>query len=69
MTPTNPGLSGHSRQHDLLSHVMLVAATPGEIKSRGLGLTVRAGVAACPFGHCLIAETARGICHLAFFDA
>ena len=49
--------------------VILNAATPGEIQSRGRGLTVNAGVAACPFGPCLIGDTARGICHLAFFAA
>ena len=54
-SPWNPG-------------VVLIAATPGEIPSRGIGVTLDAGLAACPFGHCLIAETARGICHLAFFD-
>ncbi len=48
--------------------VTLETATPGEIKSRGTGLTIRAGVAASPFGHCLIGETPRGICHLSFFD-
>ena len=46
----------------------LLAATPDEIKSRGRGLTIIAGVAVSPFGTCLIGETARGICHLAFFD-
>jgi AraC family transcriptional regulator of adaptative response/methylated-DNA-[protein]-cysteine methyltransferase len=69
MTPTNLELSGHSGLHSLFPHVILNAATPGEITSRSLGLTIHAGVAACPFGHCLIGEAARGICHLAFFDA
>ncbi|MCX6865413.1 MAG: methylated-DNA--[protein]-cysteine S-methyltransferase [Verrucomicrobia bacterium] len=69
MTPTDPGLSVHSSLHELPAHVILVVATPGEIRSRGMGLTIRAGAAACPFGCCLIGETARGICHLAFFDA
>ena len=48
--------------------VVLEATTPEEIRSRGTGLTILAGVAASPFGHCLIAETARGIGFLAFFD-
>lgn len=60
------GLSGPGRLHDLC--VTLDAATPGEIKSRGAGLLIRAGVAESPFGHCLLGETARGICHLSFFD-
>jgi AraC family transcriptional regulator of adaptative response/methylated-DNA-[protein]-cysteine methyltransferase len=48
--------------------VVVVAGTPDERQSRGAGLTLHAGVAASPFGHCLIAETARGICQLTFFD-
>jgi AraC family transcriptional regulator of adaptative response/methylated-DNA-[protein]-cysteine methyltransferase len=60
------GLSGPGRLHDLC--VTLEAATPGQIKSRGAGLEIRAGVADSPFGNCLIGEAPRGICHLAFFD-
>lgn len=60
------GLSGPGRLHDLC--VTLEAATPGEIKARGAGMTIRAGVAASPFGNCLIGESPRGICHLSFFD-
>lgn len=60
------GLSGPGRLHDLC--VSLDAASPGEIKSRGAGLRIRAGVAESPFGHCLLGETPRGICHLSFFD-
>jgi AraC family transcriptional regulator of adaptative response/methylated-DNA-[protein]-cysteine methyltransferase len=60
------GLSGPGRLHDLC--VTLEAATPGEIKSRGAGLIISAGVADTPFGNCLLAETQRGICHLSFFD-
>ena len=51
------------------AHALLVAATPEEIHARGAGLTLHAGCAESPVGPCLIAETARGICHLAFFDA
>lgn len=50
------------------SRVILEAATADEIQCRGAGLTMHAGVVASPFGHCLIGETSRGICHLAFFD-
>lgn len=60
------GLSGPGRLHDLC--VTLEAATPGEIKSRGKGLAIRAGVTRSPFGNCLLGETPRGICHLSFFD-
>jgi len=58
------GLSGSGRLHDLT--VALHAATPGEIKTRGAGLTVRYGFPPTPFGEALIAATERGICTLAF---
>jgi AraC family transcriptional regulator of adaptative response/methylated-DNA-[protein]-cysteine methyltransferase len=60
------GLSGPGCLHDRC--VSLDAATPGEIKARGAGLTLHAGVAESPFGFCLISETLRGICHLSFFE-
>jgi AraC family transcriptional regulator of adaptative response/methylated-DNA-[protein]-cysteine methyltransferase len=60
------GLSGPGRLHDLC--VTLEAATPGEIKARGAGMIIIAGMAASPFGNCLLGETSRGICHLSFFD-
>jgi AraC family transcriptional regulator of adaptative response/methylated-DNA-[protein]-cysteine methyltransferase len=46
----------------------LVAATADEIKARGAGMTLRAGIVESPFGHCLIADSPRGICCLSFFD-
>jgi AraC family transcriptional regulator of adaptative response/methylated-DNA-[protein]-cysteine methyltransferase len=62
----NSGLSGPGRLHDLC--VTLEAATPGEIKARGEGMTIRAGVAESPFGNCLIGKSPRGICHLSFYN-
>lgn len=44
------------------THMTLSATTPAEIK------TLQAGIAANPFGNCLIGETPHGICHLSFFD-
>lgn len=61
------GLSGPSRLHDLC--VSLEAATPGEIKAQGEGLTITAGIADTPFGACVVGSTPRGIGHLAFVDA
>ena len=58
------GLSGPGRLHDLC--VKLEAASPGEIRSGGKGMQIHYGFAPSPFGDCLIAETGRGICHLAF---
>ena len=61
------GLSGPGRLHDLF--ITLEAATPGEFKARGLGLTMRFGTAPTPFGPARIAATERGIAFLAFADA
>lgn len=58
------GLSGPGRLHDLC--VSLEAASPGEVKARGLGWTIVVGFAETPFGTCLIGESPRGICHLSF---
>jgi AraC family transcriptional regulator of adaptative response/methylated-DNA-[protein]-cysteine methyltransferase len=58
------GLSGGGRLHDLL--VNFHAVTPGELKRDGAGLTIQYGFHPSPFGECLIAVTARGVCHLGF---
>jgi AraC family transcriptional regulator of adaptative response/methylated-DNA-[protein]-cysteine methyltransferase len=58
------GLSGPGRLHDLT--VNIYAMTPGEIKARGAGLTIRYGFHDGPFGDCLIAVTERGVCSLSF---
>ncbi len=60
------GLSGPGRLHDLM--VKCDAITPGEYKKQGLGLNIEYGIHPSPFGFCLIAQTARGICKLSFFD-
>lgn len=46
------GLSGPGRLHDLF--VQCQAATPGEVKSGGAGLTIRYGIQPTPFGLSLI---------------
>ena len=58
------GLSGGGRLHDLF--INLHAVTPGELKRAGAGLTIQYGFHPSPFGECLIAMTARGVCHLGF---
>jgi AraC family transcriptional regulator of adaptative response/methylated-DNA-[protein]-cysteine methyltransferase len=60
------GLSGPGRLHDLF--VSCEAVTPGEFKSRGLGLTIRYGFHPTPFGEALLAATARGICAISFVE-
>lgn len=58
------GLSGPSRLHDLVLHAE--AVTPGQLKSRGAGLTITFGWRATQFGDALLAITPIGLCHLAF---
>jgi AraC family transcriptional regulator, regulatory protein of adaptative response / methylated-DNA-[protein]-cysteine methyltransferase len=61
------GLSGPGRLHDLM--VTLEAASPGELRAGGAGLTVRYGSSDSPFGRLLVAESQRGICQLVFADS
>lgn len=58
------GLSGPGRLHDLM--VSVEAVTPGEFKRQGKGLEIVYGFHLTPFGECLLAATARGICGLTF---
>jgi AraC family transcriptional regulator of adaptative response/methylated-DNA-[protein]-cysteine methyltransferase len=60
------GLSGPGRLHDLF--VACEAMTPGEYKALGDGLEIAYGYAPSPFGECLIGQTTRGVCGLAFVD-
>jgi AraC family transcriptional regulator of adaptative response/methylated-DNA-[protein]-cysteine methyltransferase len=59
-------LAAPDRPHDL--KVILAVARADEIQAGGAGMALHAGIAVSPFGHCLIGESARGICHLSFFD-
>lgn len=58
------GLSSPGRLHDLF--VSIEAVTPGEFKTEGAGLKISYGLHPTPFGECLLAVTARGICGLGF---
>jgi len=60
------GLSGPGRLHDLL--VICEAVSPGEHRGLGEGVVIAYGFHSTPYGECLIASTARGICHLSFID-
>jgi len=60
------GLSGAGRLHDLA--VTLEAVTPGELKARGEGVTIRYGFSATPFGRALLGGTPRGVCWLSFVE-
>lgn len=58
------GLTSPSRLHDLF--VTCEAVTPGEFKTKGEGLTISFGFHPSPFGECMLATTARGICGFYF---
>lgn len=58
------GLSGPGRLHDLF--VNLAQVTPGEYKSRGLGLVFRYGFHPTLFGECMAVENERGLAGLSF---
>ena len=60
------GLSSGSRLYD--HFVQLEAATPGEYKTGGAGLSIDYGVHNSPFGDIFVAATARGICKLSFLE-
>lgn len=60
------GLSGPGRLHELM--VTFEALSPGEIRQRGAGVTIRYGFASTPFGECLLALTDRGVVSLTFQD-
>jgi AraC family transcriptional regulator of adaptative response/methylated-DNA-[protein]-cysteine methyltransferase len=49
--------------------VTIEAASPGEFKSGGQGMTIEWGLAESPFGWCSLGWNARGIGHLAFQDS
>jgi AraC family transcriptional regulator of adaptative response/methylated-DNA-[protein]-cysteine methyltransferase len=58
------GLSSPGRLHDLF--VSAEAVTPGEFKTRGVGIEISYGFHACRFGTCLLGITSRGVCWLSF---
>lgn len=60
------GLSSGSRLYDHFVH--LEAVTPGEYKTKGVGLTIEYAVHDTPFGKAFIAITARGVCGFAFLE-
>ncbi len=60
------GLSSGSRLYDHFVH--LEAATPGEFKTAGEGMTIEFGVHESPFGPIFIAVTPKGICSLEFVE-
>lgn len=60
------GLSGTGRLHDLF--VSIEGMTPGEFRNGGENLRIQYSLQQCRFGKYLVAATAKGICHLSFFE-
>ena len=60
------GLSGTSRLHDLF--VNIEGMTPAEYKNGGKDLDIHYSTFTTLFGKVIIASTAKGICHLSFYD-
>lgn len=65
-TAFESGLSSTSRLHDLF--IKIEGMTPGEYKNGGQNLTIDYSFYDSPFGKILIANTPKGICHIAFED-
>lgn len=61
------GLSGSGRLHDLM--IQTYGMTPKDYSNAGKNLSISYGFHPSPFGYCLIANTEKGICKLAFFDS
>jgi len=58
------GLSSTSRLHEHFVHLEVV--TPGEYKTKGIGLEINYAVHITPFGKAFVAVTKHGICRLSF---
>lgn len=58
------GLSGTGRLHDLFLNIE--GMTPGEYKNGGENLQINYSFAESQFGNLLVANTPKGICHIAF---
>lgn len=65
-TAIEAGLSGTGRLHDLF--VKIEGMTPGEFKNGGENLIIKYSFTESPFGNMLVANTEKGICHIAFAE-
>lgn len=65
-TAIETGLSSTSRLHDLF--ISIEGMTPAEYKNGGKDLVINFKFYDCLFGKLLIANTEKGICHMAFFE-
>lgn len=60
------GFSSTSRLHDMF--IQLEGMTPAEYKNSAAGLFIQYSFQDTPFGKCIIASTAKGICYMAFSE-
>jgi AraC family transcriptional regulator, regulatory protein of adaptative response / methylated-DNA-[protein]-cysteine methyltransferase len=60
------GLSGSGRLHDLF--LSIEGMTPGQYKNKGEQLQLSYSLGSSRFGPYLVASTAKGICHLHFYQ-
>lgn len=58
------GISGNARLHELF--LSCEGVTPGQVKGRGVGLTITYGFQPSPLGELMIGKTGKGICWLGF---
>lgn len=65
-TAIEAGLSSTGRLHDLF--VKIEGMTPGEFKNGGENLIIKYSFTESPFGKILVANTEKGICHIAFAE-
>lgn len=65
-TAYETGLSGTGRLHDLF--VRIERMSPAEYRDGGKDLKINYSFAGSLFGPVLVAATAKGICHVSFFD-
>ncbi|MES2003703.1 MAG: methylated-DNA--[protein]-cysteine S-methyltransferase [Bacteroidota bacterium] len=65
-TAYETGLSGTSRLHDLF--INIEGMTPAEFRDGGKALSINYSFAESPFGNILVAATAKGVCHMAFYE-
>lgn len=63
-TSFDTGFSGTARLHDLFVNIQ--GMTPGEFKNGGAKLHITYNFHSSPFGDLLVANTSKGICHMAF---
>lgn len=65
-TTEKTGLSSTSRLHDLF--VKIEGMTPAEYKNEGKNLVISYAFYPTPFGKAIVANTSKGVCHIAFAE-